>query len=120
MSSVKIAGHCTLCDGPCFEVMQVFDAHELYPGEPKRLGPPVEGAVRVTFLLFDGTKTHLTFCGDCAKSLSPEQYTEIWRKNLRSWLRELKVETPPWFLQQFSNGLLHELGRQPWTDIANG
>lgn len=120
MSDYKIAGHCTTCDARCFDVMQVFEKHELYPGEPRRLGAPTADAVRVAFMLMDGTKTDLTFCGECAAALNEDQYLEIWRKNMRSWKRELKGETPDWFRPQFHNGLLCEMGRRQWTEIVNG
>lgn len=123
MSEVKISGACTLCDAMCFEVLGVFEEHERRPGEPKQLGVPNPDAVRISFVLFDGTKTGLTFCGECASSPLHEQYTPIWRKNIRSWQRQLsdKSETernPEWFLRQFSNGILCEMGRQQWTELV--
>ncbi len=124
MSEHKIMGCCSQCDAPCFEIMQVHEAHERLPGEPKRIGPPNEDAMRLTFLLFDGTKMDLTFCAACAESLSPPHFTELWRKVLRSWARELS-EKPPgermlaWYKPQFSSGLLCELGRKKWTEVIN-
>ena len=122
-SDFKIAGACTLCDKPCFEVMQVYEAHERLPGEPKRLGPPFEDAARVTFLLMDGSKMSLTFCEACAVALAPEQYIDIWRKVLRSWMREIvgnEARHMNWFPPQFANSLLCELGREPWKELMNG
>lgn len=120
----KIAGCCTICDEPCFEVLARWDDHERHPGEPKRLGSPTEDAVRITFLLYDGTRTDLTFCGNCAADLQPDQYLEIWRKNIRSWMRELSEKpegerNPEWFGRQFANGLLDEMGRQKWKELTN-
>jgi len=125
MSEYKIAGHCSQCDKPCFEVMQVYEAHERLPGEPKKLGPPRADALRITFMLMDGTKMSLTFCASCAKSLSPPHYTAIWRKVLRSWARELSEKPvgermPAWYRPQFASGLLCELGRKKWTEVING
>lgn len=122
MSPHKIIGCCTNCDKPCFEVTAVWGADERTPGEPKQLGSPLDGSVRVTFMLFDGTKTSLTFCAACS---GPWSYHEIWRKNLRSWMRELSWKAegermPEWFQRQFSNGLLCEMGRQLWTEAING
>lgn len=123
MSDYKISGHCTLCEARCFDVLAVYEAHERLPGEPKQLGPPVEGAVRVTFMLIDGTKTALTFCAECAKHLPNDLYLQIWRKNIRSWLRELAEKpegerNPAWFIAQFGNGLLCEMGRELWIDLV--
>lgn len=126
MSAYKISGHCTLCDTRCFDILGVYESHERLPGEPKALGAPVEGAMRVTFMLIDGSKTALTFCAECSKSLPSELYLQIWRKNIRSWLRELSEKpeserNPEWFQKQFSNGLLCEMGRIPWTEaVKNG
>lgn len=120
----KIAGACTVCNQTCFEVLQTWGNGERYPGEPKRLGRPEAGAVRITFLLLDGSKADLTFCGDCAELLAPSQYTDIWRKVMRSWDREMRVSgqdpnAQDWYVKQFGNGLLVELNRTPWTEISN-
>lgn len=129
MSDFKIAGCCTRCDGHCFDVRAVWGAHERLPGEPKQLGAAMEGATRITFLLYDGTHTDLTFCESCAAELSSADYVAIWQKNIRSWKRQLDAKPaeateqerrPEWFGRQFSNGLLCEIGRQLWTEIGNG
>lgn len=123
MSPYKIIGACTLCDKPCFEVMAMHSEGERLAGEPKQLGPPLEGATRITYMLFDGTKTSLTFCADCAKEQPTKVLAEIWQKNIRSWMRELATKPesermPEWFQRQFSNGLLCEMGRQLWTEAV--
>lgn len=122
MSPYHVAGCCANCGAQCFEVMAVFDQHERLPGEPKRLGPPNADAVRVTYLLIDGSKAMLTFCGDCAGQPIEPHFSEIWWRVVRSWTRELAEKqaddrNPSWFPQQFSNGLLCELGRSPWTEV---
>lgn len=119
MSEFKISGSCTLCDEPCFEVRMRYQEHERRPGEPKQLGAPIEGAVRVTYRLYDGTQMDQTFCAGCAETVGADDYPEVWRKNLRSWMRELDGKRPEWFLQQFSNGLLHEMGRRSWIEVVN-
>lgn len=113
----KIAGCCSLCDAPCFEILAVQSQADKHPGEPKRLGPPNEDATRITFLLFNGRRTDMTFCGDCADSLSAQSYPVLWRKNLAGWLREQDGD-PSKFTQEFANGLLCELGRQNWKELA--
>ena len=120
VSEVKIAGCCTTCDELCFEVMARWETHERYPGEPKRLGPPMNDATRVTFLLIDGSRADFTFCGDCAAKLDPTQYPEIWRKALRSFQREMSDTARPWFATQFQNSILSEMGRVKWTELQNG
>ena len=124
MSDYKISGACTCCDEMCFEVLARWSENERYPGEPKRLGPPNPDATRISFVLYDGTKADLTFCGVCAGTLNPDSYTEIWRKVIRSWIREMskspQAETPSWFLDQFNNGLLAEMGRKLWSEMNHG
>jgi hypothetical protein len=121
ISEFHVAGHCVICTARCFEVLAVHEEHERLPGEPKRLGPPEPGAVRITFLLLDGTRAMLTFCAECAENPITEHYELIWRKVLRCWIRELSEKpdderNPDWFTPQFANGLLCEQGRQPWTE----
>lgn len=117
MSEFKISGACTLCDELCFEVMARWSENERYPGEPKRLGPSTNGATRVTFLLYDGSRADFTFCGACAEKLDLGQYVEIWRKAMRSFAREMSETARPWFATQFENGILIEMGRINWNDL---
>lgn len=124
MSLYHVAGSCALCGAKCFEIMAVYADHERLPGEPKRLGAPNAGAIRGTFMLMDGTKATLTFCEDCSQQPIEPHFTDIWRRVIRSWMRELWAKpaserNPSWFPQQFSNGLLCELGRSPWTEVIN-
>lgn len=119
MSEFKIAGACTTCDEPCFEVLQVWDENGKYPGEPRRLGPPLPGSMRVSFMLMDGSRADLTFCGKCAGDLDATHYTGIWRKVIRSWIRESqgKCGEQAWFRAEFFNGLLAEMGRISWSEF---
>lgn len=119
MSPHKIPGCCSLCDEPAFEILAVWDAGEKRAGEPKRLGPPLDGSVRVTFLLLNGRRTDMTFCVGCAETLSPEHYPMLWRKNLAGYLRE-QDDNPEKFSDEFGNGLLTEMGRTTWKELAHG
>lgn len=112
----KRAGYCSLCDELCFEVNGTWSPGEPRAGEPKRFGPPLDGVTRVTFLLFSGSRTDMTFCGRCAQTLEPSHYATLWRRNLAGWLREQKGD-PSKFVNEFSNGLLCELGRKSWSVI---
>ena len=114
----KIAGCCTICDEHCFEVTQVYEAHERTPGEPKAFGRPLPGATRISFMQLDGMRCDMTFCERCARDLNPGQYTEIWRKVIRSWLRQVKEPYPDWLPKQFNNALAAEMGRKLWTDMT--
>lgn len=124
MSNYKIIGHCTLCDGECFDILERYAAGERRPGEPKRIGQPHDGATRITFLLLDGSRMDLTFCAACTSRLTTESYTPIWRKVIRSWTREFEekgtADRPRWFNKQFENGLLSEMSRTPMKDVLNG
>lgn len=112
----KIAGCCSLCDEPCFEVMARWDEGEKRAGEPKQLGAPNQDAVRVTFRLLDGTIGDFTFCGRCARAVTADQYPLLWRRNLAGYLREQDGETEK-FAAQFENGILCEIFRASWKDI---
>lgn len=116
MSAVKITGSCTACDAKCFDIMQVFEPHEKHPGEPKQIGQPFPDAMRVTFLLYDGTQMALTFCENCA-DVPRETYPELWRKVIRSWQRELAGKEPDWFLKQVRNGLLRSAVKEHWKAV---
>ena len=113
MSKYKIAGCCTVCDTPVHEVLAVYEAYLPRAGEPKSIGPVIGNAVRISFGLYDGTKADYTFCEECGANLEPSQYAEIWRKTLRSFMREGAHENSnhrKWFLPMFANGLLVQLG----------
>lgn len=118
--SPKITGHCSLCDKRVFDVLSVFEAHEIYPGEPKQIGAPTNEAVRMTFLLWDGCKMQLTFCADCADRLTTENYGYLWQRVVVSWVRELREDRPDWFMNQLNNGLLCTIGRESWQKIMQG
>lgn len=123
MSDYKVTGYCTTCDTPVFEIMARYAEHERHPGEPKQIGRPNEDTLRIRFGLYDGTITDLTFCGACAEKLSADDYHEIWRKILRSWLREMdggNEKHQNWFMPQFANGILLELGRVKMRELING
>ena len=110
MSPHKIGGCCSLCDTPVYDIRQRWDEGEKRAGEPKVFGPPNPDATRIEFLLFNGTRTSMTFCGECAKALTPEHYTTLWNKNLNGYLRE-QNGNPEKFRDEFRNGLLCELYR---------
>ena len=116
VSAYKIAGCCSLCDQPAFEVKAVWAIGEKRAGEPKQLGAANQGSARITFLLLDGKRTDMTFCGGCAETLSPEHYPTLWRKNLAGWLREQDGD-PEKFTQEFGNMILAELGRITYLDL---
>lgn len=119
MTEYKIAGCCTTCDEPCFDVVSTWGENERYPGEPKRLGHVIGDATLISFMLLDGSKCDMTFCAGCSESLTAAQYTEIWFKVCRSWRREMQASgapVPDWYYQQMDNGILSEMGRVLWKD----
>lgn len=113
----KRAGCCSLCDQLVFEVKARWGEGDARAGEPKRFGPPLEGTLRITFLLLNGGRTDMTFCGDCGQSVDAQHYPTLWRKNLAGWLRE-QNGNPAKFKDEFSNGLLCELGRKSWRELS--
>lgn len=118
MSEFHVSGSCIRCGEMCFEVLAVWGGNERYPGEPKRLGPANPDATRISFVLMDGTRADLTFCGKCSEVLTPADYTPIWRKVIRGWNREMKdAPRPKWYREAFNNGLLGEMGRVKWRAL---
>jgi hypothetical protein len=88
---------------------------------------------RITFLLYDGTRTDMTFCRACAEVLTPDLYVPLWQKNLRSWMREFDIKKaaasgaqrpweglPRWLALEFANGMLCEIARIPWKELTDG
>ena len=119
MKLYKIGGLCSICEAPCFEIMSLWDEGEKRAGEPKRLGPPMNDSVRITFLLFDGRITDMTLCGTCAASITAAQYVTLWRKNLAGYMRE-QDGNPEKFKHQFANGILCEVERTTWKEHVDG
>lgn len=85
MSSHKIAGCCSVCDAPCFEVLERYTQGPRR-GEPKVLGRPLPGARRVTVARMSGRQTDWTFCGDC--EMRPEDVNRVMHKEMNAMLRE--------------------------------
>ena len=118
-----ISGSCCKCDKLCFEVRARYEAHERLPGEPKRLGKPLDGATKVIFMLYGGSLATLLMCGRCAGELNPGHYVDLWRKSLRSYGRELvkpNEGTVKWYRSMFNEGLLCEVGRVTFKESNNG
>lgn len=117
MSDRKLAGCCSLCDAPAFEILQRWDEGERRAGEPKRLGPPLPGSMRITFLLLNGRVTDMTVCEACAAVVAPEHYATLWGKNLAGYLFEQEGKTEM-FKHEFENGILSELARFNWKELV--
>jgi len=114
---IKVVGCCSTCNKEVFEIIERFPPDSVLAGKPRRLGPPNEDAVRLTFILASGAEMDLTFCNACADGLSNEDYAELWQKVMRSWAAEMGNLRPAWFVQMASNGILGEVGRQGWQDV---
>lgn len=125
MSPYFVSGCCTVCDELCMEVLARWGENERYPGEPKRLGKPVDGATKTTCLLYGGSLSTFLMCGNCAGTFNPEKYVGLWQKSLRSWLREMRL-TPPhperdkWFRSMLEDGILTEVGRVTFKEASHG
>ncbi len=108
----KITGCCSRCDAEVFEVLE-RDAERM----PKRIGAPLENAVRVTFVMVDGTLMDLTFCRECADALTPEELQWLWRRVVKSWIDQSGADHP-WLKTQAANGLLAVHHARPWKEVA--
>ncbi len=83
----KLAGCCTLCDKPVFNIIKKYPNNHLLAGEPRTVGEPLATAMRLTLLLSGGENMDLTFCSDC--DVSPDTFPAIWKKVMGSFKREL-------------------------------
>lgn len=124
---MKKIGHCTQCDGPVFEVLAQFPADHPRAGTPRRLGGLVDDkAVRITYVLADGTNAGITFCGACSDGVDVKS---AWRKCLALAAEELRHETLTTqqreiytrFLAGTARNIpLGELYREKWKDLQDG
>jgi len=73
---MKRPGHCTLCETPVREIVSKHTKGKLN-GEPIKLGPWLENAWRVSYLMSDGAIADITFCKDCCEVLCDENFDEI-------------------------------------------
>lgn len=82
----KIAGCCSLCDKPQFEVLRKYTEGPR-AGEPADFGKPDPDTRRITFLLADGSTTDMTFCESCAVDIP---FSEVWRRNMAAFVFEFE------------------------------
>lgn len=120
-----ISGCCTVCDELCFEVKARWEPHERNPGEPKRLGKPLDGATKIQCLLYGGSMATFLVCAKCAGRFNPGVFVDLWRKSLRSYARELSGREVPegaakWYRSMFEEGILCEVGRITFKESPNG
>lgn len=100
----KIIGHCTCCDAACYEVISQFPEGHALAGRPRKIWHILPATRRVEFLLSDSSTMTLTFCGNCADELSPQDYPKIMSRLLVSWAEEV------------SDGYRAALGLERWAD----
>jgi len=106
----KVAGCCSKCDAEVFEVVARDDDRK-----PARLGPAKENAERLTFYLLNGSRMDLTFCTDCAESLTPGEFPFLWRRVMETWVDEVPGHS--WAGTQTTNGIAGLMGRKLWRDV---
>jgi len=80
----KVAGCCSLCDKEVYEVLKRFPNRE-----PQTLGKEID-VVKKTFVLTNGNHFTLTFCSECDPE--PKDYPGLWKKVLRTFVREQSDE----------------------------
>lgn len=103
----KLLGSCTKCDAEVFDIVE-RDIDRL----PKRVGAAHDDAIRVNFLMLDGSRMDLTFCQPCADGLIADDLQWIWRRVMKSWPAD-----HPWTKTQTENGLLAILNKKPWKEV---
>lgn len=110
--SPKLTGCCTKCDTEVFNIIRRNPETRV----PVAVSTPLDNAVRLTFVLVDGTRMDLTFCTTCADGLDPREYSFLWRRVMHSW----NAESPdhPWTKTQVDNGILGLVARKSWKEVA--
>lgn len=73
----KRLGCCLACQRECYTVIEMFVAGPR-EGEPRTLGAQLDHGLQVTFLLSDRSEADVTFCRDCAATLTSADYPAIW------------------------------------------
>ena len=111
--SPKILGACTRCDKNVFEVVRTDTQTRL----PLELGAAHDDAMRVTFILVNGTRMDLTFCADCASTLVPAEFPHIWQRVMLSWISESGADHPA-VKANVANGILGIVGMKPWKEVV--
>ena len=134
---MKHLGRCTLCDEPCFEILETFTKGDV-AGFAKKLGRPLETAMRVTVILMDGSHSDVTLCSSCP--VTPETLPLLHQQMLETWAFEgsngkreqmggksldlaQEWQMGAWQLTQFRNiplGILHEETWQEAMGRENG
>lgn len=108
----KLNGCCTLCDKEVFEVVR----RDPETRAPIQVGKPLENAMRLTFVLADGTKMDLTFCAECLPNLLPGSYQFLWKRVLASWVAQSGADHP-FVKTQGSNAILGLLNQRRWLEV---
>ena len=111
-ASPKVNGCCSKCDKEVFEVVR----RDPETREPVQIGKPLENAMRLTFILANGSKMDLTFCSDCALGLLPGEYGFLWRRVQASWVAQSGADHP-FVKTQGSNTILGLLNQRRWLEV---
>jgi hypothetical protein len=109
----KLTGCCSRCDVEVFDVV----TRDPETRHPKRLGRAHEDAMRVSFLLVNGSRMDLTFCAACANELQPADYPALWTRVMVSWVAEGQQDNE-WAKSQVNNGIVGLLHQQPWREVT--
>lgn len=98
---MKKPGCCTFCDKPVYHIKTRW-TKGLLEGEPRKIGKPTHEAIRVHYVVSDGTTMTLTFCFDCLpKAVEVDNFTDIHRIVMEAFSREVSpdyveaIEAPP-------------------------
>ena len=85
----KILGCCSQCDELVFEVHERFGADHLLAGRARRVGRPLETAIRVWLVLTNGSPIAVTFCEACVQA---PRLVEVWKRTLAAFAEEMTPE----------------------------
>lgn len=107
----KRAGCCSNCDKPIFAPVEERGGEIV-----KSAGLMDEEAVRIGFVLTNGSRIEMSVCGDC---LDTYDLKTMWRKNCEAWSNEINDKNRDVIAKLVQEVPVGELYRQRWKDMAN-
>jgi len=131
---MKVTGSCVVSGEPCFVVTETYPLSHVLAGQPRKFGPPLDDACRVTLVLVDGTLADITV----KQRYVPELYVhlaQVWRdikartrfdrKHHKAYGQpdfndEQHAKMDAWNLAFNDNVPLGVLAWRKWKDVING
>lgn len=88
MSDRKKAHACSSCDAELWDALTRFEAPHPFEDQIRKAGAVHEDAMRVTFVLTDGSNANMSMCRACADALQPSDLPKLWRRVMAAFAYE--------------------------------